>query len=81
VYRTIVDAGNGAVLYSSAGLQINDLFDKSGNVGRGYGLPDFTGEHYGQGFGHGPFGFGHWKDHSGFNGRHDGNSNGTWPWL
>jgi hypothetical protein len=74
-YKTIVDAGNGAVLYKTENIQIMNFFDKSGDQsGEGLGMPGFAGEHgYGDGLGLGlglglkqeqeSFGFGHWKGH------------------
>lgn len=81
-YKTIVDAGNGAMLYKSEDIQMMNFFDKSGDQDMGWhGMPGFSGEH---GYGHGqeqehkPFGFGHWKGPWGFHGHGDSNSNGPW---
>lgn len=65
-YFTIIDAGNGKVLYTSSGQQMGGggLFGPFGLM-RGpftqfgpYGLTD--------GFGHGPFAFGYWSTPGGF---------------
>jgi hypothetical protein len=80
-YKTIVDAGNGAVIYTSEGIQINNLFDHPWNADREKGLAGFLGGHDGHCFGHGALGFGPWKGLSGFNGQHDSNINAAWPWL
>lgn len=85
-YKTIVDAGNGAVLYKSDGVQMMNFFDKSGGQSMGWPIiPGFSGEYgYGQGQGQGqgqehePFGFGHWKGSWGFYGPGDSNGNGPW---
>jgi hypothetical protein len=90
LYKTIVDAGNGAVLYKTEDIQIMNFFDKSGDQsGEGHGMPGFAGEHgYGDGQGLGlglglkqeqeSFGFGHWKGPWGFHGHVDNPSNGPW---
>ena len=80
-YKTIVDAGNGAVLFKTEDIQMMNFFDKSGDQGReGHGMPGFAGEHgygYGHGHGHGlgqeheSFGFGYWKGPWGFHGQGD----------
>ena len=80
-YKTIVDAGNGSVLYKSEGMQTINFFEKPGDQGRGHGMLGLTGEHgyrQGQGQGHELFGFGHWKGPWGFNGQSDNNSTGLW---
>lgn len=82
-YKTIVDAGNGAVLYKSEDIKMMNFFDNSGDQGRGHEMPGFSGEYeYGQGQGQGQehesFGFGHWKGPWGFHGQGDNNSNGPW---
>lgn len=89
-YKTIVDAGNGAVLFKTEDIQMINFFDKSGDQSReGHGMPGFAGEHgygYGHGQGHGQglgeeqksFGFGHWQGPWGFHGQGDNPSNGTW---
>lgn len=81
-YKTIIDAGNGAVLYKSDGIQFRDFFNKSSDQSIGWHIiPGFTSEYgYGQGAvqDHKPFGFGHWKGPWGFHG-HGGN-NGVGPW-
>ncbi|HYF99926.1 MAG TPA: hypothetical protein VD815_07530 [Candidatus Saccharimonadales bacterium] len=81
-YKTIVDAGNGAVLYKSEEIQMMNFFDRSGGQDRGWhGLPGISGEH---GYGHGQqqthksFGFGHWIGPWGFHGQ--GNNIGDGPW-
>lgn len=81
-YKTIVDAGNGVMLYKSEDIQMMNFFDKSGDLDMGWhGMPGFSGEH---GYGHGQehehksFGFGHWKGPWGFHGQGDSNSNGPW---
>ena len=79
VYKTIVDPGNGSVLYKSEGVQTMNFFEKSEDQSRGHGMPGFSGEHgYRQGQGNELFGFGHWKGPWGFNGQSDNNSNGVW---
>ena len=85
-YKTIVDAGNGAVLYKTEDMQIMNFFDKSGDQSReGHGMPEFAGEHgYGYGQGQGleqeqeSFGFGHGKGPWGFNGQGDNPRTGPW---
>ena len=82
-YKTIVDAGNGAVLYKSEDIKMMNFFDNSGDQGRGHEMPGFSGEYgYGQGQGQGQehesLGFGHWKGPWGFHGQGDNNSNGPW---
>jgi uncharacterized membrane protein YkoI len=86
-YKTIVDAGNGAVLYKSEDIKMMNFFDNSVDQGRGHEMPGFSGEYgYGQGQGpgqgqgqeHESFGFGHWKGPWGFHGQSDNNSNGPW---
>ena len=93
-YKTIVDAGNGAVLYKTEDMQIMNFFDKSGDQSReDHGMPGFAGEHgygYGQGQGLGlglelkqeqeqeSFGFGHWRGPWGFHGQGDNPGNGPW---
>ncbi len=80
-YKTIVDAGNGSVLYKSEGIQMLNFFDKSGDQGMGHGIFGFSGEHgysHGQGQEHESFGFGHWKGPWGFHGQGDSNGNGPW---
>lgn len=81
-YKTIIDAGNGSVLYKSEEIPMMNFFDKPGDQGIGWhGLHGFFGEH---GYGHGqeqdhkPFGFGHWKGPWGFHGHGDSNGNGPW---
>ncbi len=50
-YKTIVDAGNGAMLYKTEDIQMMNFFDKSGDQSReGHGMPGFAGEH---GYGYG----------------------------
>ena len=69
VYHTIIDAGNGKVLYTSPGQQIGGgLFGTPGVLGGALGplgLHGLVG-----GFGHGPFGFGFgpWRALGGFMG-------------
>ncbi|WP_458744411.1 hypothetical protein [Candidatus Nitrosocosmicus sp. T] len=87
-YKTIVDAGNGAVLFKTEDIQMMNFFAKSGDQSmEGYGMPGFAGEHgygYGQGQGQGleeehkSFGFGDWKGLWGFHGHGDKISNGPW---
>ena len=78
-YKTIVDAGNGSVLYKSEGIQTMNFFEKPGDQGRGHGMLGFSDEHgYRQGQGNELFGFGHWKGPWGYNGQ--SNNNGIWPW-
>lgn len=80
-YKTIVDAGNGSVLYKSEGIQMLNFYGKSVDQGMGHGIFGFSGEHgygHGQGQEHESFGFGHWKGPWGF---HDqGDNNGNEPW-
>jgi xanthosine utilization system XapX-like protein len=54
-YHTIIDAGNGKVLYTSSGQQIDGgaFFGRLGALGGAFGPHGL-----GAGFGHGPFGFG-----------------------
>jgi hypothetical protein len=52
-YFTIIDAGNGKVLYTSSGQQMG-----GGGLFGPYGLA--------AGFGHGPFAFGYWSTPGGF---------------
>ena len=64
-YHTIIDAGNGKVLYTSPGQQM----DRGGFFGRLGALGGAFGPHgLGAGFGHGPFGFGFgpWRAPGGF---------------
>lgn len=78
-YKTIIDAGNGSVLYKSGGKQMMNFFEKSGDLGKGHGMFGLSGEHgYRQGQGHELFGFGHWKGSWGLNGQSDNNSTGPW---
>ena len=89
-YKTIVDAGNGAVLYKTEDIPIMNFFDKSGDRSReDHGMPGFADEHgYGYGQGQGQrqgleqklesFGFGHWKGTWEFHGQSDNPSNGPW---
>ena len=82
-YKTIVDAGNGAVLYKTEDVKMMNFFDNSGDQGRGYEMPGFSSEYgygrgYGQGQEHESFGFGHWKGPWGFHGQGDNNSNEPW---
>jgi hypothetical protein len=87
-YKTIVDAGNGAMLYKTEDIQMMNFFDKSGDQSReGHRMPGFAGEHgYGYRNGHGQgleqeqesFGFGHWRGPLGFHGQSDNPSNGPW---
>jgi hypothetical protein len=59
-YLTIIDAGNGKVLYTSPGLQMGGDFS---------GIQESLGPHgLAGGFGHGPFGFGQWRSPWGFSG-------------
>ena len=55
VHHTIIDAGNGKVLYTSPGQQIGGggFFGTPGVLGGAFGLHGLA-----DGFGHGPFGFG-----------------------
>ncbi len=87
-YKTIVDAGNGAVLYKTDDIPIMNFFDKSGDRSReDHGMPGFADEH-GYGYGQGQvqgleqkqesFGFGHWKGPWGFHAQGDNPSNGPW---
>ncbi len=79
-YKTIVDAGNGSVLYKSEGIQTMNFFEKPGDQGRGHGMLGFSDAHgYGQGQGNDLIGFGHWKGPWGYNGQ--SNNNGIWPWY
>ena len=59
-YLTIVDAGNGNVLYTSPGLQIGGDFSR---IQESFGTHGLVG-----GFGHGPLGFGKWRAPWGFGG-------------
>ena len=78
-YKTIIDAGNGSVLYKSEGVKTINFFEKSGDQLRGHGMPGISGEHgYRQGQGNELFGFGHWKGLWGFNGQSDNNGTGAW---
>ena len=80
-YKTIVDAGNGAVLYKSEDIKMMNFFDNSGDQGRGHEMLGFSGEYgYGQGQGQEQESFilGHWKGPWGFHGQGDNNSNGPW---
>ena len=85
-YKTIVDAGNGAVLYKTEDMQIMNFCDKSKDKSReDHGIPGFAGEHgYGYGRGQGleqeqeSFGFGHWRGPWVFHGQGDNPSNGPW---
>jgi hypothetical protein len=70
-YHTIIDAGNGKVLYTSPAQQIGggDFFGMLGALGGGFG--SLGGLHgLAGGFGHGPFGFGFgpWRALQGFMG-------------
>jgi hypothetical protein len=59
-YFTIIDAGNGKVLYTSPAQQMSggSFFGRPGALGGAFGPPG--GPHgLAGGFGHGPFGFGH----------------------
>jgi hypothetical protein len=64
-YHTIIDAGNGKVLYTSPGQQMGGgrggFFGTPGALGGAFGLHGLAG-----GFGHGPFGFGPWRALGGF---------------
>ena len=69
-YHTIIDAGNGKVLYTSPGQQMErgGFFGRPGALGGGFGP---LGPHgLAGGFGHGPFGFGFgfgpWRAPGGF---------------
>ena len=67
-YHTIIDAGNGKVLYTSPGQQMEGrggFFGTPGALGGAFGLHGLAG-----GFGHGPFGFGFgpWRAPGGFMG-------------
>jgi hypothetical protein len=69
-YHTIIDAGNGKVLYTSPGQQMygGGIFGMPRALGRAFGP---LGPHgLAGGFGHGPFGFGvgPWRAHGGFMG-------------
>jgi len=78
---TIVDPGNGAVLYKSESLQLLNFLHILSDQGMGHGIYGFSGEHgnsQGQGQGHETFGFGHWKSPWGFH-DHDGRF-GDGPW-
>ena len=80
-YLTIVDPGNGAVLYKSGGLQMLNFLHTLSDEGRGYGIYGFSGEHgnsQGQGQRHESFGFGHWKGLWGFYDQDDRFGNGPW---
>jgi hypothetical protein len=62
VYHTIIDAGNGKVLYTSQGQQIGGGFFGAPGVLRGaFGPHGLAG-----GFGHGSFRFGPWRALGGF---------------
>ena len=81
-YKTIVDAGNGTVLYKSEEIQMMNFFDRLGGQNmEWHGLPGISGEH---GYGHGQeqkhtsLGFGHWIGPWGFHGQ--GNNVGDGPW-
>ena len=70
-YHTIIDAGNGKVLYTSPGQQMGGegFFARPGALGGGFG--PLGGPHgLADGFGHGPFGFGFgsWSAPRGFMG-------------
>jgi hypothetical protein len=70
-YHTIIDAGNGKVLYTSPAQQIGGggFFGMLGELGGGFG--SLGGLHgLAGGFGHGPFGFGFgpWRALQGFMG-------------
>lgn len=70
-YLTVVDAGNGKVLYTSPGQQIGG--DSIGT----YGAFGQQGPHgLAGGFGHEPMGFGPWRTPGGFMGDRDGD--GLW---
>jgi uncharacterized membrane protein YkoI len=66
-YHTIIDAGNGKVLYTSSGQQMGGpgFFGTPGVLGGAFGPHGLAG-----GFGHGPFGFGFgfgpWRTLGGF---------------
>jgi uncharacterized membrane protein YkoI len=65
-YHTIIDAGNGKVLYTSPGQQIRGgggFFGTPGALGGAFGPHGLAG-----GFGHGPFGFGPSRAPGGFMG-------------
>lgn len=66
VNHSIIDAGNGKVLYTSPGQQIGGgFFGTQGVIGGAFGPHGLAG-----GFGHGPFGlgFGPWRAPGGFMG-------------
>ena len=78
LYRIIIDAGNGQVLYTSEGRQIGSfsqpMFGQFGHGGFWHGPFGSLGSHgLPDGFGNGPFGFGPWKAPGGFMG-------GSGPW-
>jgi hypothetical protein len=66
-YLTIVDAGNGKVLYTTQGQQMGGgFFGASRHMEGAFGSPgpyELAG-----GFGHGPFGLGQWRSPGGFMG-------------
>ena len=69
VHHTIIDAGNGKVLYTSPGQQMDGggFFGRPGALGGAFG--PLGGPHgLAGGFGHGPFGFGFgpWRAPGGF---------------
>ena len=55
-YLTIVDAGNGKVLYTSQGQQMGGPSGTPGAMGGAFGAHPLHGLRGGGGFGHGPFG-------------------------
>jgi uncharacterized membrane protein YkoI len=63
-YHTIIDGGNGKVLYTSPAQQMRaggGFFGTPGVLGKGFGPHGLAG-----GFGHGPFEFGSWRTPGGF---------------
>jgi hypothetical protein len=68
VYHTIIDAGNGKVLYTSPGQQMDGggFFGPLRAMGGPFG--PFGPHGLAGGFGHGPFGFGPWGTPGGFMG-------------
>ena len=80
-YLTIIDPGNGALLYKPKSLQMLNFLHILSDQGRGHGICGFSGEHgnsHGQGQGHESFGFGHWKGPWGFHDQGDRFGNGPW---
>jgi uncharacterized membrane protein YkoI len=68
-YHTLIDAGNGRVLYTSPGIRMEEgLLGTPGVLGGGFGPP--RPHVLAGGFGHGPFGFGFgpWRATGGFMG-------------